>query len=210
MQHNAVLKGTGYLFERELVRFMDVAEAQFFVHEKALCDSLQIGEGTRIWGFSHVLKGAVIGKHCNVGEHVFIENRVRIGNGCTIKNGISIWDTVTLEDSVFLGPYVVFTNDLRPRAFIKRGIENFLPTTLKRGCTVGANTTIICGITVGEFSMVGAGSVLTKDVAPHALVFGNPAKGVGRVCFCGARLDLRDYCSECKKPLHDNSFQAFL
>lgn len=184
--------------------------SSFFVHDKALCDSTQVGEGTRIWGFSHVLKQAVIGKNCNIGEHVFIENKVVIGNGCTIKNGISIWDKITLEDHVFLGPYVVFTNDLRPRAFIKHGIEKYLPTVLKRGCTVGANTTIICGVTIGEYAMVGAGSVVTRDVVPHGLVVGNPARMIGRVCYCGAKLNPRDLCSDCKKPLSENSIQAFL
>ena len=187
-----------------------MGDSKYFVHEKAICDSTAVGDGTRIWGFSHVLKDAKIGKNCNIGEQVFIENRVVIGNGCTIKNCISLWDRVTLEDYVFLGPSVVFTNDLRPRAFIKRGPEAFLPTLLKQGCTIGANTTLVCGVTIGEFAMVGAGAVVSKDVPPHSLVIGNPGKVVGRVCFCGTKLDPRDYCSDCKKALPDNSIRAFL
>jgi acetyltransferase-like isoleucine patch superfamily enzyme len=181
-----------------------------FVHEKALCESLNIGHGSRVWAFSHVLPGAGIGRNCNIGEHVFIENKVVIGNGCTIKNGVAIWDKITLEDHVFVGPNVVFTNDLRPRAFIKRGLDQYLPTVLKQGCTIGANATLVCGIIVGEYAMVGAGSVVTKDVPSHTLVLGNPARIVERVCYCGTRLDLRDQCPECKKSLRENSIQFFL
>ncbi|MBI1861662.1 MAG: N-acetyltransferase [Deltaproteobacteria bacterium] len=187
-----------------------MGETKFFVHEKALCESPHVGEGTRVWGFSHVLKDARIGKNCNLGEQVFVENKVVIGNGCTIKNSISIWDLVTLEDNVFVGPSVVFTNDLRPRAFIKRGADALLPTFLKQGCTIGANATIVCGVTIGEYAMIGAGSVVSTDVPPHTLFIGNPGRAAGRVCFCGAKLDPRDYCRICQKPLSENSIQAFL
>ncbi len=180
---------------------------KFFVHQNALCDSKEIGEGTRIWGFSQVLKGARIGKNCNICAHAFIENKVVIGNNCTIKNGVAVWDCVTLEDGVFVGPYAVFTNDLKPRAFLKRGGTHFLPTVLKRGCTLGANCTIVCGVTIGEFAMVGAGAVVTKDVAPHTLVVGSPARPVGMLCFCGERLDTNNFCRPCKKTLSENSME---
>jgi UDP-2-acetamido-3-amino-2,3-dideoxy-glucuronate N-acetyltransferase len=176
-----------------------------FVHEKAICDSPHVGEGTRIWDFSHVLKEARIGKNCNICAHVFVENRAIIGDGCTIKNGVSVWDDVTLEDGVFVGPNAVFTNDMRPRAFLKRGGTHFLPTTVKRGATIGANSTIVCGITIGEYSMIGAGSVVIHDVPPHTLMVGNPAHPLGRICFCGERLVQGDFCPVCEKPLAQNS-----
>jgi acetyltransferase-like isoleucine patch superfamily enzyme len=149
-----------------------------FIHDRALCESEKIGEGTRIWGFTHVLAGAVIGKDCNLCEHVFVENKVTIGDGCTIKNGVALWDLVTLENDVFVGPYVVFTNDLRPRAFLKRGSSQLLPTRVKRGATLGANATIVCGTTVGEYAMVAAGAVVLRDVPAHTLVAGNPANEI--------------------------------
>lgn len=176
-----------------------------FVHEKAVCDSRDIGTGTRIWGMSHVLKGARIGKNCNIGEHVFIENKVVIGDSCTIKNGVAVWDCVTMEDGVFVGPYATFTNDLRPRAFLKRGGVHFLPTILKRGATVGANAVIVCGVIIGEYAMIGAGAVVTKDVPAFSLVVGNPARVIGKVCYCGEKLDAREFCIECAKSLKDNS-----
>ena len=179
-------------------------DRDFFVHDLAVCDSRQIGAGTRIWAFSHVLRDAKIGAHCNLGEHVFIENQVTMGNRCTIKNGVAVWDLVTLEDGVFVGPYVVFTNDLRPRAFLRRP-EAFLPTCLKRGATIGANATIVCGTTIGEYAFVGAGAVVVRDVSPHTLVVGNPAHVIGRVCYCGATLDKRGFCADCELPLAANS-----
>jgi len=180
---------------------------KFFIHEKAICDSSDIGDGTRIWGFSQVLKGAKIGKNCNVCAHSFIESKVVIGDNCTIKNGVAIWDCITLEDGVFVGPCAVFTNDFKPRSFLKRGGSHFLPTLLKRGVTIGANATIVCGVTIGEFAMVGAGAVVTKDVPKHTLVVGNPARAIGMICFCGERLTTDDYCPVCKKALSQNSME---
>ena len=176
-----------------------------FIHPRAVCETMMVGSGTRIWGLTHVLKEAKIGMNCNIGEHVFIENKVQIGNGCTIKNGVAVWDQITLEDDVFVGPYVVFTNDLKPRAFLKRGPVSYLPTLVKKGATLGANSTIICGVTIGEYAMIGAGTVVTKDVPPHGLVVGNPGRIKGSVCFCGEALDEKQICTVCLLPLSENS-----
>lgn len=176
-----------------------------FIHKMAICESTEVGERTRIWGFSHVQTHAKIGRDCNIGGHVFVENRAVIGNGCTIKNGVSIWDGVRIEDGAFIGPNVTFTNDLKPRSFIKRGMESFLPTTINRGASVGANATLLSGITIGEFAMVGAGSVVTKDIPAHTLVVGNPARPIARICYCAESLEKDDYCPACKKKLSENS-----
>ncbi len=184
-----------------------MAKNSVFVHEKAICETKDVGEGTRIWGFSHVMPEARIGKFCTLGEHVFVENKVWIGDGCTIKNGVAIWESVTLEDDVFIGPFAVFTNDLKPRAFLKRRNSSFLHTVIKRGATIGANATIRCGVTIGEFAMIGAGSMVTKDVAPHTLVVGNPAKTLSKVCFCGERLTASDLCKLCDLKLSENSIE---
>lgn len=179
----------------------------FFVHDKAICESATVGAGTRIWAFAHVMSGAHVGGDCNLGENVFVENGASVGNRCTIKNGIAVWDGVTLEDDVFLGPYVVFTNVLRPRAFLKSGSANFLSTRLERGCTIGANATIVCGVRIGSFALVGAGCVVTKDVPAHALVVGNPMRIVGQVCFCGETLDENRHCGTCQLVLSENSLE---
>ena len=160
--------------------------ADFFVHDRAWCESSSVGEGTRIWAFTHVMTGARIGSGCNIGEHCFIENEVLIGNDVTVKNGISVWDGVTVEDNVFLGPHMVFTNDLRPRS--KAHDYEQVKTTVRKGATVGANATLVGGVTIGRYAMVGAGAVVTKDVPDHALVFGNAAKLRGWVCACGEKL----------------------
>ncbi len=166
-----------------------------FVHDRAWCESVNIGKDSRIWAFSHVMKGAEIGSGCNVGEHCFIENEVKIGNDVTVKNGISIWDGIIIEDKVFLGPHMVFTNDLKPRS--KAHDYKQLRTLVKEGATIGANATIIGGITIGRYSMTGAGSVVTKDIPDHALVFGNPAKFKGWVCVCGEKLPETVGTAEC-------------
>ena|SRR5579871_2360636 len=167
-----------------------------FVHAKALCESDQIGPRTRIWAFAHVMKDARVGADCNICDHAFIETGARLGNRVTVKNGVQIWDKVTVEDDVFLGPNMTFTNDLMPRSAFKKPPEEFLPTHVERGATVGANATIVCGITLGEQCFVGAGSVVTQDVAPHALVVGNPARRRGWVCTCGEKLPASLAC-EC-------------
>ena len=158
------------------------------IHRDAVVESKRIGEGTRIWRNVHVLPGAVIGKHCNIGEGCYIENRVRIGNGVTIKNTIAVWDNIVIEDNVFVGPSVVFTNDLTPRAHRKKKPEELGGVIIKKGATIGANATLVCGITIGEHAFIGAGSVVTKDIPSHHLVYGNPARFKGLVCRCAAAI----------------------
>lgn len=174
---------------------MTTRDGEVFVHDKALCESTDIGPGTRIWAFAHVMEGARIGADCNICDNAFIEGGAVIGRGVTVKNNVLIWDGVTIEDEVFLGPNVVFTNDLTPRASIKKGREDFLSTVVERGATIGANATIVCGVTIGTMAFVGAGSVVTRDVGSHVLVFGNPARMVGWACACGLRLPESLACS---------------
>lgn len=158
----------------------------YFVHNAALVETDHIGADTRIWAFVHILKGARIGNNCNICDHCFIENDVVIGNNVTIKSGIYVWDGVTIEDNVFLGPNVVLTNDLRPRS--KAYYEKPEKTLIKKYASIGANSTLLCGITVGEYAMAGIGSVITKSVPAYALVYGNPAVQHGWVNEKGTRL----------------------
>lgn len=159
-----------------------------FVHERALCESDQIGAGTRVWAFAHVMQGAVLGTACNVGDHAFIESGARLGNKVTVKNGVQVWDKVTVEDEVFLGPNMTFTNDPNPRAAFKKAPDSLTPTLVRRGASIGANATIICGVTIGEQAFVGAGAVVVRDVPAHALMVGNPAHRIGWMCTCGEKL----------------------
>ncbi|MBB3223851.1 WxcM-like domain-containing protein [Pseudoduganella umbonata] len=151
----------------------------YFIHERAMCESPHIGKGTRVWAFAHVLPEARIGADCNVCDNVFIENDVRVGDRVTIKCGVQLWDGVTLEDDVFVGPNATFTNDIFPRS--KKFPEKFARTIIRRGASVGANATILPGITVEQGAMIGAGAVVTRSVPPNAIVVGNPAKIVGYV-----------------------------
>ncbi len=154
----------------------------FFVHESSYIDeNVTIGKGTKIWHFCHVQSGAIIGENCSLGQNVNISNNVRIGNGVKIQNNVSVYEGVELEDDVFCGPSMVFTNDLTPRAKYPKGHGNYKKTIVKKGATIGANATVVCGNTIGEFAMVAAGSVVTKDVPPNALVVGAPARVVGKV-----------------------------
>ena len=159
------------------------------IHELANVQSTKIGEGTQVWQFSIILKNATIGKNCNINCHVFIENDVIIGNNVTIKPGVQIWDGITIEDDVFIGPNVTFTNDLIPRS--KQYPETFAKTIIKQGASIGANATIIAGITVGRYAFVGAGSVLTKSIESFTLWYGNPAKHHGYITEEGIILNLR-------------------
>lgn len=157
-----------------------------YIHHTALLESVQVGAGSRIWAFAHVMKGAVIGRDCNIGDHCYIEGGVIIGDDVVVKNGVAIWEGVTIEARVFVGPNVVFTNDLLPRAKVFR--QGYDPTIVREGASVGANATIVCGNTVGRYAMIGAGAVVTKDVPDFALVLGNPAQVKGYVCRCAQRL----------------------
>ena len=149
-----------------------------FIHEKAEVQTNAIGEGTKIWQFSIVLRGAKIGSNCNINAQCFIENDVIIGDNVTVKSGVQLWDGITLEDNVFIGPNVTFTNDKYPRSKVYPG--QFIRTLIKRGASLGANSTILCGVKIGENAMIGAGSVVTKDIPAGELWYGNPAKSHGK------------------------------
>jgi UDP-2-acetamido-3-amino-2,3-dideoxy-glucuronate N-acetyltransferase len=161
-----------------------------WIDQSAIVDAgAQLGEGTKVWHFSHVCAGARIGAGCSLGQNVFVSNDVVIGNQVKIQNNVSVYDAVTLEDEVFCGPSVVFTNVYNPRAAVARKAE-YRPTVVRRGATLGANATIVCGTTVGEYAFVGAGAVVNRDVAPHALMVGVPARQIGWMSRHGERLDL--------------------
>ncbi len=162
--------------------------SSYFVHPQALVETESIGEGTRVWAFAHVMQGARIGRNCNICDHSFVESNVVIGDGVTIKNGVAIWDGVTLGNHVFVGPNAVFTNDLNPRAEVKKGHDQFVPTHIQEGATIGANATIVCGVTLGRYAFVGAGTVVIRDVPSYGLVVGNPGRQIGYMCECGERL----------------------
>ena len=160
-----------------------------YVHPQALCESDDVGAGTRIWAFAHVMAGARIGAGCNVGDHVFVESGAVIGDGVTLKNHSLVFDGVILEDDVFVGPNTVFTNDRRPRApGVRDGEWELVSTVVRRGASLGAQATVVCGVTIGSFALVAAGAVVTTDVPAHALVAGNPARHLGWVCRCGRTL----------------------
>lgn len=165
-------------------------------------EEVQIGKGTRIWQFSNIMNGVTIGENCNIGQNSFIEGGVKLGNHVTVKNNVALYSGVTCEDDVFLGPNCVFTNVLTPRSFVSRKNE-FLTTLVKRGATICANATIVCGHTIGEYAMVGAGAVVTKNIPPYTLVVGNPARKIGYVCKCGDRIVKDDNgvynCKRCGK-----------
>jgi len=171
----------------------------YFVHESAYIDEpCQIGKNTKIWHFSHVMKECSIGENCNIGQNVFIASGVILGNNVKVQNNVSVYTGVVCEDDVFLGPSVVFTNVVNPRSFVDRKNE-YQRTIIKKGASIGANATIVCGNTVGRYAMVGAGSVVTSDVPDYGLVFGNPARLKGWVCRCGERLNFAGPKSMCKK-----------
>jgi UDP-2-acetamido-3-amino-2,3-dideoxy-glucuronate N-acetyltransferase len=171
----------------------------FFAHETAFVDDgVEIGAGTKIWHFSHVLSGSVIGKNCSIGQNVVVGPDAKVGDGCKIQNNVSIYKGVTLEDHVFCGPSMVFTNVFNPRAHIPR-MDEMRPTLVKKGVTIGANATIVCGHTVGAYAFIGAGAVLNRGAPQHALMVGNPAKQIGWMCECGIKLDENLKCSYCGK-----------
>lgn len=174
----------------------------YFVHESSYVDEpAAIGEGTKIWHFSHVSANCTIGERCSIGQNVVVMSRVRIGNNVKIQNNVSVYEGVELEDDVFCGPSMVFTNVQTPRSGTPRNKpEDYAQTLVKRGASIGANATIVCGNTIGEFGFVGAGSVVTKNVPAYARVYGNPARIHGYSCECGINLDFtheRSVCSDC-------------
>jgi UDP-2-acetamido-3-amino-2,3-dideoxy-glucuronate N-acetyltransferase len=175
----------------------------FFAHPSAVLDpGVTIGAGTKIWHHSHVASGAEIGQNCSLGQNVYVAPRVKIGNGVRIQNNVSIYEGVTLEDEVFCGPSMVFTNVERPRAAFPVGSDAYRTTHVARGASIGANATIVCGITVGSWAMIGAGSVVTRDVAAYGLALGVPARHAGWVCRCSADLHFESafaLCAECRR-----------
>jgi len=173
-------------------------ECTFFAHPTAVIDAnVKIGRKTHIWHFSHIMSGSFIGEECNIGQNVVIGPDVSIGRGCKIQNNVSVYKGVTLEDEVFCGPSMVFTNVINPRAAVSRR-DQFLSTLVRTGCTIGANATIVCGHTLGAYSFIGAGAVVTCDVPAHALMIGNPARQAGWMCHCGSRLDEKTLtCPKC-------------
>jgi UDP-2-acetamido-3-amino-2,3-dideoxy-glucuronate N-acetyltransferase len=162
---------------------------KIFIHPSSFVDeNCRIGEGTRIWHFSHIMSGCVIGKNCNIGQNVVISPDVVIGNNVKIQNNVSVYTGVICEDDVFLGPSMVFTNVINPRSSVNRRGQ-YIKTIVKKGATIGANATIVCGHTIGEYAFIGAGAVVTKDVPPYALVVGNPARQIGWMSEYGHRLN---------------------
>jgi UDP-2-acetamido-3-amino-2,3-dideoxy-glucuronate N-acetyltransferase len=176
-----------------------------YIHPTALVETEEIGEGTNIWAFAHVMEGARIGKNCNIGDHCFVESGAVVGNDATVKNGNMLWEGVTIEDGVFVGPHVFFTNDLYPRTrwlpqTRLRYAEDrtwLSPTLVKQGASLGAGAILLAGITIGDYAMVGLGAVVLKDVLPYVLVRGNPARASGWVCQCGKPLRFDDESTVC-------------
>jgi UDP-2-acetamido-3-amino-2,3-dideoxy-glucuronate N-acetyltransferase len=170
---------------------------KYFVHESSYADEgCEIGEGTKIWHFSHVMKGAKIGTRCSIGQNVNIGSKAVIGNGVKIQNNVSVYDDVILEDDVFCGPSCVFTNVFNPRAFVERKHE-YRKTIVKKGASIGANATVVCGVTLGRYCFIGAGSVVTRDVPDFSMVYGSPAKLKSWMCRCGVKLNDKLVCPEC-------------
>jgi len=183
----------------ELITMPSADGGTFVRHESAYVDQgAQVGSGTRIWHFSHIMAGAKIGKNCSLGQNVNVGSKAVLGNWVKVQNNVSIYDDVIIEDEVFCGPSMVFTNVINPRAFIERKQE-YKKTIVRRGASIGANATIVCGVTLGAYCFVGAGSVVTKDVPDYSLVYGSPARQHGWVCTCGVKLNQELTCPECGK-----------
>lgn len=178
----------------------------YFVHETSIVDeNVQIGENTKIWHFSHIQSGAIIGKGCSFGQNVNVSNNVRVGNYVKLQNNVSLYEGIELEDYVFCGPSCVFTNDLTPRAKYPKGSLGYRKTIIKEGATIGANATVICGHTIGKWSMIAAGAVCTVDVPDYALMVGIPARRAGWVCECGKKLNSFLYCTSCGRSYEETN-----
>ena len=186
--------------------------SDFFIHPTSIIDeNCSIGKGTKIWHFSHIMSGASLGNNCNVGQNVVIGYNVMIGNNVRIQNNVSVYEGVVCEDDVFLGPSVVLTNVINPRSAVSRK-DQFKPTMIRKGATIGANATIVCGNEIGAYAFIGAGAVVTKNILPYALVVGNPAKQVGWMSEFGHQLDFNDkniaFCKESRQEYFINNNQV--
>lgn len=182
-------------FQHSLKESVDTKK--YFKHENSIVETNDIGTNTKIWAYTHVFPGAKIGDNCNINDHTLIENDVVLGNNVTVKSGVHIWDGVRIGNNVFIGPSVVFTNDLNPRSKVYP--EKFAQTIIKDYASIGANSTIVAGNVIGEHAMIGAGSVITKDIPPYTLWYGNPAEFKGYVCTCGKQINDQKYCDACSK-----------
>jgi len=171
-----------------------------FVHESSyIDDDVKIGDNTNIWHFCHIQSGAYIGERCNIGQNVYISKNVKIGNGVKIQNNVSIYEGVEIDDDVFLGPSCVFTNVINPRSKYPKESKDYQKTIIKKGATIGANATIVCGHTIGLYALIGAGAVVTSDVKDYALMAGVPARRIGWVCECGNKLNKDNICDKCNR-----------
>ncbi|WP_315080271.1 DapH/DapD/GlmU-related protein [uncultured Clostridium sp.] len=177
-------------------------DKKYFVHESSyIDDNVEIGEGTKVWHFSHIMSNSIMGEKCNIGQNVVISPGVKLGNGVKIQNNVSVYTGVICEDDVFLGPSCVFTNVINPRSFIERKSE-YKQTIIGKGASIGANVTIVCGHNIGKYALIGAGAVVTKNIPDYALVVGNPAIVKGYVCKCGSKLDFKNnkaICESCNE-----------
>ncbi len=179
-------------------------EKEYYVHSTAeVSDKAQIGKDTKIWNLAQVRENAKLGENCIISKNVYIDSDVIIGSRVKVQNNVNVYHGVTIEDDVFLGPSMTFTNDMYPRSFNKNWVVT--PTVIKKGASIGANSTIRCGVTIGEYAMIGSGSVVTKDVRPYELVVGNPAHHIGYVCYCGYKLDNNLICKNCSKKYKINN-----
>lgn len=174
----------------------------YFCHESSYVDEgASVGTGTKVWHFCHLMAGAKVGSKCSIGQNVNIGGKAIVGNGVKLQNNISVYDDVVIEDDVFCGPSMVFTNVVNPRAFVERKHE-YKPTLIRRGASIGANATIVCGTTLGAYCFIGAGSVVTHDIPSYAMAYGNPARVRGWVCKCGVKLNEELLCGECEKKYY--------
>ena len=184
--------------------------SEAYIHNLSDIKTIKIGKGTTIWQYVVILEGAVIGKNCNINAFCLIENDVVVGDNVTIKSGVQLWDGISIEDNVFIGPNVTFTNDLVPRSKVYP--EKYLKTVIKKGASIGANATILPGVTIGEYALVGAASLVKKNIKDYSLYTGNPSEFVAFICKCGERLDINCLCPHCgmKYQMIDNNLRPFL